>query len=270
MTIVKAYLQTLYEFNEIYYIYHVPSIFLLKEEIDENLLKHCNLYIHQDIRKENGIGYIFSDEYIEMKLSKDVINITIPNLFGLGFGFFPQAGPNPRNRVYKKSKNGLFPHGDKNLNFYIEFEESKGGEEVLIEKLKAQDFYSKDEVLTIFQKYISKIRQREENWDVKILDFILENYCNFKLFYDPGHPTNIVMVEIVKRILKLLGLPYDDLNEITYQMDSYECPIYRSVSKALNLKYEDINLRKQGMKLCDYEMDFDEWVREYIFWCNKE
>ena len=51
-------------------------------------------------------------------------------------------------------------------------------------------------------KGINILKSKEKTCDVKVSDFILENYKKEKLFYMPNHPTRIILKEMSKQILK--------------------------------------------------------------------
>ena len=82
--VVKEYLLSSACFAKEYAIYNIPQIQSMKEKIDENVLKNVDVFVHQDIQDDNKYGFYLSDTYILPKMKKDVINIVIPNLFGMG------------------------------------------------------------------------------------------------------------------------------------------------------------------------------------------
>lgn len=85
--VIKKYLQSSDFFPKNYVFGDWPLIYECGEEgIDEQKLKACDVFIHQDIQRNNSKGIYFSDEYILPKLKEDCIKICIPNLYG-----FPKA-----------------------------------------------------------------------------------------------------------------------------------------------------------------------------------
>ena len=89
---VKKYLSQSASFWNGYMIYPTMAVHLSEGVIDVDLLKHTDVYIHQDIRKENSIGYQLSDEYVQQFLPKGVMDICIPNLVGMGKWMYPSLG----------------------------------------------------------------------------------------------------------------------------------------------------------------------------------
>jgi tetratricopeptide (TPR) repeat protein len=67
-----------------------------------------------------------------------------------------------------------------------------------------------------FEKCLSELARREETTDIKLSDFLRENYRKEKLFLTSNHPTTIVFIEVCRQIKNLTGLPIDlnifDLN----------------------------------------------------------
>lgn len=266
MAIIRKFLLSSEKFSKQYVVYPLPAIHNMKGKyIDEQALKNCDLFIHEDIRADNEFGFEFSDKYILPKLRKECVKITIPNLFGMGTAFFPQVTGNEHNPAIRgnKDKNGIFPHGDTVIDRAVEM--GKKTEEIL--SLIEKDNFSEEDIHNNFRQYMNKIQDREKNWDIPIYHFISMNYRKKKLFFDPGHPTNVVMREIALGILRKLGIE-DEKIDCKEEMDSHEMFVYDVVRKALGLEWQDVEIRKgrNGKKLAD-KMTRDEYVKEYLFWC---
>lgn len=158
----------------------------------------------------------------------------------------------------------MFPHGDIVIDECI-----KRGMSVdeIIAYVKSDSIFSKEAILQNFAEYMEKIKKREEAWDIKIYDYIVLNYKKTKLFYDVGHPTNIIMKKISNEILAMLGMELCD-REIDTQMDIHETPVYPAVKKCLNLEWTEGYIRESNLaKKASVRMDLDEYVRLYVWWC---
>lgn len=211
MLVVKSYLESSDNFMNQYAIYPNPLIQNNKEKkISDIVLKNCEVWIHEDIQRENKYGYFLSDVYIREKWLNErgeckKNEIIIPHLFGLGKAFFPQSADNKRNEKIKNGQdaNGMFPHADLIIDKCVE-------EGMAVNKIIAfcKGGLALDEKVVVanFEEYMGKIKEREKAWDIKIYDFILENYQKTKLFYDEGHPTNVIFEKICMDILKKLGV----------------------------------------------------------------
>lgn len=268
MDIVREYLNSSQEFKKRFFIYDIPRICHENfNEISTSILRNCDVFVHQDIRTENLYGYNMSDEYIRQFLKKDAMDITFPNLFGMGRMFFPQFYWNKENAPLNAGAdaNGIFPHGDKFLDEAIR---NKISIDEICEMIK-KDVFSSDEIRQVFNEECKKIKDRELNWDIKCLEFIMDNYKKNKLFFDQGHPTNYLMKYLVVQLLKLLSVV--DSNIYSNKcMDEHEEFVYYCVKKELNIEWDETQVRKSSYarKLTDY-MDRREYIEEYIWWKNK-
>lgn len=266
--VIKKYLQSSDIFSENYTFGDWPLIFECDEDgLDEQKLKACDVFIHQDIQGNNSKGYRFSDEYILPKLKKDCIKICIPNLYGFPKAmFFSQSENNPRG-----GKIG----GMDNPFFYAEKVIDKAISENIFDETKVLDMLQGDfENCCVIQNQwesdLLKWRTREESWDIDIIDFIEENYQKKQLFYDIGHPSNYLLKEIANRILKLFKI--DELVkdiDAKWELDAHEVPVYPCIRRALSLEWTQQFIRKSSYAkiiLGNGHMDFEEYIREYIYW----
>lgn len=256
-------------FTDRYTIYPYPLLisstkqFRTEPEIFENI----DVWIHEDIRQNNVFGYEVSDEYIRKNLGINVLEIRIPHLYGISKMFFPQVVV--RNDGNNEALNGgrdtdgIFLYGDKVIESCISRDMKLDD---IIEFCKSDEAIPKHEIFYNYERCMSKVRNRERSWDVKVSSFIEEKYKHIKLFYDPGHPTNVIMEYIAKEVLKKLGAWMADKTlTCSKSMDAHEKFVYPCVKKALGIVYEEKEIRKTGKRLSDH-MDFSEFIREYCWW----
>lgn len=268
MAVIKSFLNSCANFFNNYCIYDNPPIYEMAEEkFSKEALENCDLFIHQDIRTDNRYGVELSDEYILKKIKCK--EITVPNLFGYGRIYYPQFKVNSNNQAIANGadKNGMFPHADTVID---SLSEKKYDVDSIIEICESKRAFSEDFIISNFKEYMEIIRNRDEDWDVKVYDYILENYRNTLLFYDVGHPTNEVLQFISYGILDRLGIDYskDDIKAENC-LDIHQQPIYPMVKEVLGLKFETNEIRKSidGKKMSDY-MDFKEYIKEYCIWTS--
>ena len=275
--IIKRYLNTSKSFSDKYWTYPVPLIQDNKKGyIKDHLLNNCDVFIYQDIQEKNPFDKRLSANYL-----KNMVNgkkICIPNLYGLGKILFPQAeiGIHIKGDVWNNPKGteiqgGLFNYRDKNIdNLWINGERNIRE----ITKFLESEVYEADFIKQNFYEYIKKWEQREKLCDVKIVDYIKAEYRNIQLFWEPAHPCNILLKEISARILKLLDIDKSELKEIDFSFGVAEMPIYKCVINALQLNFEVESIRNTHpmklAKLTEKEMDLEEYVREYCYWCFNE
>ncbi|WP_158967012.1 WcbI family polysaccharide biosynthesis putative acetyltransferase [Paraglaciecola sp. L3A3] len=85
--------------------------------------------------------------------------------------------------------------------------------ERLFDKQYNYDRYNKDVILSM-----NELSSREENVDVKIVDFIQSNLTSKRLFFTFNHPCLFLLVEYAMRILKKIGYP-ENLDSSNLQMN---------------------------------------------------
>ena len=267
LDVIEEYLKSSGKFQKEYAVYPNPRICNNKEHrIEDYILSNCDVWIHEDIREDNSFGYYLSDQYIRSKIKNGAMDITIPHLFGLGKAFFPQSEYNKNNMSIFNSNdlNGMFPHADVVIDRCVQ--EVKTTDEIY---LFTQSNRALDEeyIYNNFNLYMNKIRKREKCWDIKIYDFIMAHYKTEKLFYDFGHPTNVVLKKIAIGILEKLNI-FDEDIVAQNQLNQHETPVYPIVKKCLEMTWEEKEIRKgERCKKVEETMDFKEYVREYIWWC---
>ena len=266
MDVIEGYLKSSDEFAKEFAIYPTPRI-CTKKKLNEKIIKYMDVWIHEDIRSNNVFGYEYSDEYVGKFIKKNAIRIVMPHLYNLGVGFFPHAREtNDKNAPLLNGayENGFFPHRDNIIDKCIN--ESMPLEEIY-SYVNEDNILPEEYTVNNFNIYIEKIKQREKAWDIKILDFILENYKKYKLFYDMGHPTNIVLKKISVEILAYLGIKDDNIHTDT-KLDYHEVPIYPWIRKVLKMEWKEefIRIDKDAIK-CKDTMDIKEYIKEYVWWC---
>lgn len=259
------------EFCKKYVIYRVTPICEIKsvEYFNHPVFRNCDVFFHQSIRKENRYGKEFASENVIAKLKKDCRIIAIPNVYHLPMCFFPQY-------IEKKE----FKYNSKTTIFFrdrIIDEMYLNG--CNIDEIKKnyidENFYLNRDLENKFNIFIDKIRLREKDWDIKVSEFILKNYKDNQLFYDPNHPTVYFFRYIVKECLNILQVPFDEneINKIEITpFETYEMPICASVKAYFKMTYPNKMLREYGIKLKNEEMDLDSYIRQYIAfeWQNDE
>ena len=260
-------LNSVAEFNEKYYIYYATPFYLEPDEFsNDEYLKNCDVYIHQDVRRENPIGEKFSDEYTRKRISNKCKEIVVPNLVGMGKLYFQQAYymEDDKNKE-AGSMFGVFPQGDKALD---ELYKEIGDVTETIEKWNSTSFFTPEEILNTANEVIKKYKKREENWDVRIVDYIEENYKTRRMFYDLYHPSNEVYEVIVRGILSELGIE-DRGIAFDKSQNEYELPIYPEVAETLGLTFweKEATIRRGSVFKFINNMDSKEWAREYLCWC---
>lgn len=177
-------------------------------------ISDCDVLIYQALSSAHGQ---LSDENIKKTISQDCISISFPYIFNSGISSLchaPMAGTKSHGHVF----------GEEIIINQIESGKSK---ERIIHDYKIGDIDFN--VLSRFNESISQMKQRELSTDIKLTEFILQNYKNEKLFLTHNHPANILFYEMIRQIYAILALPLmnSDLMNILSapSLKQTNCPI---------------------------------------------
>lgn len=263
---ICSYLDSCRHFSEKYCIHLISTIPANSEKrIAEELLQRADVYIHQDIRANNFVGYELSDVYTRKLLKPNCLDITVPNLVGMGNWMYPtQDG---MGKVVHSPDNGIIYvwyrdrvlqeayqiYGADSLERYISFYENYKLDENLLE----------DEYVRCWEK----MRAREKNWDVKITDFIFDHYRSVPCLVDCDHPSKYVMHEIGRQIAEIMGI--DDVVDLNcYESKlGLPTPVLKCVADHYGLNWKRPNDRQKNLLLgYSTDNDLEEYIKEYLWW----
>ena len=255
---IKRYLEQHKEFNSEYGFYPFPMIYELKEFDWEyiSVLQHCNLFLHQSIRRENKYGEQYASEHILQHLQKNCSIIAVPNLYGMPKYLFPQLDTAPKWQV-----GTICPYFiDSNIVMWLE----SGKCIVDIRKYIVEGgVYTRQQIIDMWELFLQKINGREKEWDIKISDYIFSNYKRKKIFCDVNHITSETALEISLRILQYMNYKVQR-STIIPMMDDLEVIIYKDVKEALGLEFHETTIRIWGKENCfsTCEMNADEYINQ--------
>jgi len=122
---------------------------------------------------------------------------------------------------------------------------------------------SKDELLLFFYNELAKFKQIDDNSDINMYEYFINNFNYKKLFHDPFHPTNLFFYEMFRQIILLLHnyeLQYEDYdfinlfydNELTY----WSLPILPIVKAHLELNFEEY--------FCNFDHPYFQYTKLYM------
>lgn len=260
--VIKEYLNSCSQFLEKYvicpleYIQNIEDISYIYKN---SYIKKCDVFIHQSIQKNNRYGECFSSENIIKLLKKDCKIISIPNVYHLPICFFPQYRGG--NEFLDRKGNPVF-FRDKIIDSIY----GRYGYKKVFKVYSDPEIFSDYDFAHNFSLFIERVRKRELDWDIKVSDFILNNYKEKHLFYDPNHPTNVFMEYVVCELLSILGITNASFSKSSFEeMDTFEMPLYNSTKKYLSLNYElKNNIRNTGRKLVCGKMTIEEYIKQYL------
>lgn len=259
MDAVKLYLECHKEFSLEYGFYPFPTIQELKSmKLDcKTILNHCNLFLHQSIRKDNVYGEDYSSKQMLQYIKDTCKVISVPNLYGLPKYLFPQL-----KMPCKWQQEELRPFFiDANVVTWLKRGKSK---EEIMKYILDGGLYTKDEIISMWETFKLKIDKREQEWDIKISDYIFNNYKKERLFCDTNHITSKMAREIAMRILEYMDYRGNIQLELPI-MDAMETVIYKDVKDALELEFEEHIIRKYSfgtVSLNSCEMNMDEYIEQ--------
>ena len=268
MDIVGRFLNLSIAFKRSYMVYPNQAIHLNAEgRIDECVLRHCDLWIHQDIRSDVRYGYLLSDEGIRGKLKET----------SQGCFLFPQTEKGCRRKkeeyVYPpiptdnhKDKVGMFPETQTDYLINDWIMDCYGEVEEIVRHCMEKDAIAQDSIKKLYEREMDRLRRREAYWDIKISDYIEENYKRRRLFHDHEHPTNEVLKRMAEGVLVLLGIK-EELPDIPLSLARYENPVYPCTQKALGLEWMDAEYHPGNRTVAIREtLDTEEYIRQYVWW----
>lgn len=257
-------------FTDEYVIYPIKPIYTVKDDcyFDDPIFKNCDLFIHQSIRKNNRYGEKFASENIIKSLKTSCRVISVPNVYHLPMCFFPQY---TEDQELKHRIGHTMFFRDKIIDAL--YKKGVGATKIVKLYSSSNNGITQNEIDNLWSIFLDKIKLREKDWDVKVLDFIKDNK-NKKLFFDPNHPSSLLIKYIAKELCEILNIDSAKIDDICIKsMDTYEMPICNSVIAFFEmdrLVSNDI-YRKTGNKVICVEMGIKEYVNQYIsyLWQDK-
>jgi hypothetical protein len=209
---------------------------LQKENIDENhinLLKNCDIFIYQPFNK-NYEHSEYDIPKIKLYLKQETIILKVNFYRFNGFWYDSNYSPYDGNNgfAFNTSDNGSIH------NSFINFIGRKDEIKDKIDNLHIDI----NIILNNFNNELEKFNTLDENSDVKMYNYFINNYKKLYLFHDKYHPTNIFFYEIfIQLIFKLTEhqLPSNDFNFIklleNYEMTHWATPVLPVIKKYLEL-----------------------------------
>lgn len=172
-------------YKETFATYRLENHILIRDQtpIPIDLLSEASLFIYQPVGERHGC---YATDHLKSFLPKHCRCISFPYIYN--------------NALWPLFEEGDFIFGqeiieelfDKGVSLRSVVDLFCGG-------LINFQFEQK------FQHSLSILKQKEEETDINISDFIIHNMQNEKLFLTAAHPTSAVFIHCVNRILERLG-----------------------------------------------------------------
>lgn len=219
--VIKRLLENHPEFSAEYEITLYTNYEMIKSR-DILPLEGCELIIHQPLKEEYGI---LSTKYIKDHKPDGCISILVPQLFNTGF--IPTCQKEGNNSFYHDIDN--YPPTPKRLQINYKW---------------SLDF----------------LKKREAECDIKVFDFIVENYRKHRLFLTPHHATTYLYEYVLNCILNKLS--YSPVNlDIAVQQHCYTAhplingikyPIHSKVAETLGLEWVSESIIDDNFYINEY------------------
>ena len=147
--------------------------------------------------------------------------------------------------------------------------------EKILDKICSTDFLAPEFIRKSIEASLKELHRREWICDLKIVDYIEQNFCEQQLFYSPNHPVSVLLLEMTLRILKFIDFKSTTFSNLTnilsnqnidYSLIGQDTPIYPSVLDQLNLKVYS-NMYWANCYLWKFRANFRDFMHEYIKQC---
>lgn len=183
-------------------------------------------------------------DYLQRKIQKNC-NVIKISLF-IFDSYWPQDIGKER-QIHKyylikpNTKLSAFVENDKIITNMLD--EGQSNDQIK-KKIMKDDFFKKEEVIDNHKTSLKRIRLSDKLSDIKVYDYVNQNYNHKKLFCDRGHFNENMLREYVKKILSYLGeneciKELNSLNICDIFEEINELPIYPSTYKILGLEWMD-------------------------------
>ena len=246
-TIFKKYIDTEYHIIQSY------NLIYNKLDIPVNILKEADIFIYQPINEKYGIYSIDNNikKSIITYLKDDCNKICVPYLYF--DSFFP---------LCKKNFDDGYDGG--NLHIYNNILNNES-------ILKLKKLYSYEEIIHKYNNYdidfnfknrfeenINRLLEKEKLCNVKVSDFILNNYKKMQLFEMHHHPTSILIIYFTQQIFNYLNINIEIDKNIIIQLSENKFPISKYVIDYFKFEFinnEEINSHDYYLNLINLSLE---------------
>tara|TARA_R110001583_G_scaffold17482_2_gene70654 strand:+ start:19782 stop:20696 length:915 start_codon:yes stop_codon:yes gene_type:complete len=190
------------EFNAKYELVLIPPVHMIKDNTAQYVIdavSECDLFIYQNVKESNVRPKNINSSYLLSIIKSDAKSISIPSIYF--DAFFPHLGgingwPSPLNLLH-----------DYNVAYcyYIGL-----SVEQTIDVINSNNFYTSKKVYELLENSISSLKEREvfHNLDIKVSNFIINNYRKKYLMHQFNHPTRVLLNFVAESILHLIDIQY--------------------------------------------------------------
>lgn len=220
------------------------------------LFKTCDIFIYQHNKGNTNIKYNIKD------LKDNCIKIKLG--WWIFTGFWPENNYIPfssviyKNKIYEFLNNNWSDYIKNDYGIHKSFINFNGNYNDIKNKIDNLQI-NKNYINNYFNESLLKFKKIDDNSDIKMYDFFINNYKNHLLFYCPIHPTNYFINELFNRVVyKIFNITLYINNDLLRKMyihslTQYTLPLLPCVTRELNI----INYNKNNIILFDDKLKFD-------------
>jgi hypothetical protein len=225
-----------------YFIHYISNYqHLNKQNMDDShvsLLNNCDIFMYQPLN-QNYTSSAYDITPIKQYLPDNAIILKINFYRFRGFWYNSEYKPYDNYNNYKFLNKNYYGIHDSFINV------NTTNKNDVIDKINNLQIL-RDELLVFFDNELLKFKILDENSDVQMFAYFLNNYKIKQLFHDPFHPTNLFFYEIFRQIIIKLDnykLKYEDYDFIHLfdgiEMTHWALPILPIVKNILDIKLGD-------------------------------
>lgn len=237
----------------------------------------CDLYVYTPRLLDHDRAYFLSAD----ELPDDCEAVSVSNLVA------PLYWPQVETKIDIYNKLYLHPYNvERNMNFYHTLYrredhninrmvlEGKSTKQI-VECLASDEFYSQEQVDKHFRVTLKLIDVAEQSVDIKVADYIRENYQKTMLYQNAFHPNKCIIWECVRRLFDKIDVSGEELTLLEEESplhihQSGDVPIYPSVAKHLKLEFVDSEKKYEILTGSGIEyMTFEEYTGHYVEYTRK-
>lgn len=253
-TALSFYLNENAYFREHYELQPIKLVHLVgKNEIEElkETFKQCDLIIYQHIADNYHLPELATSKLLD---GIDAKLISFPSIYFNGY--FPHLD------VMNGTNSVLNAVHDYNIMCGYLFGLS---EKSIRDLLESETFYTLTLSNNLLQDSLKELESRENLYalDIKVDDFIKNNYKKYRLFHQFNHPTRVVFEYIRKEIFQILDISTVCEHRKEDYLSGIVAPVYPSIYKNLNLEFYDYQNFKRVDKILSIEYVIKEFYAFY-------
>lgn len=238
---------------------HVVNYENLDKKMDlshKYMLENCHVFLYQPFNRQHSYSEYDINE-LKKNLKPECIILKINYYRFKGFWFESEHKP------YSSYNQYFFAADQLHFGIHNSFINFNGNKNEIIEKINNIHIDEK-KFLMHFNEELDNFKRIDDNSDVKMYEYFINNYKNINFFNDGFHPTNLFFYEIFRQIVfKLTGheLIIED-NEFVNLFNNIELthwalPILPQIKKILNITTPNIinvfyGNEKKCMTIYDY------------------